>query len=60
METLIQLLISAFILRLIGIGLFLWIFKIGLKKFLNIDLQYKKVAVWFYDIIISIFSVWKR
>ena len=60
MEILIQLLFSYYVLRLIGIIAFLLIIKYGAKKFLNKDLQYKKAAVWFYDIIISIFSVWKR
>lgn len=60
MEILISLLISAFILKLIGIFLFLWVFKIGLKKFLNIDLDYVKIANWFYKTVISIFSVWKN
>lgn len=60
MTTLINLLISAFILRLIGIIAFLYILKVGLKKFANIDLQYKKIAVWFYNTIKSIFEVWKK
>lgn len=60
MEILISLLISAFILKLIGIFLFLWVFKIGLKKFLNIDLDYIKIANWFYKTVINIFSVWKN
>jgi hypothetical protein len=59
MTTLINLVISAFILRLIGIIVFLYIFKIGVKKFLNVDLNYKKIAIWFYNTIKSIFEVWK-
>lgn len=59
METLIQLIFSYYILRLIGIVVFLYLLKLGLKKFLNIDLQYKKIAVWFYETIKSIFGVWK-
>ena len=60
MTTLIQLLFSYYVLRLIGIILFLWALKLGAKKFLNKDLNYKKGAVWFYSIIKSIFSVWKK
>ena len=60
MTTLIQLLFSYYVLRLIGIIAFLWIIKLGAKKFLNKDLQYKKVAIWFYNIIKSIFGVWKK
>lgn len=60
MELLIQLLISSFILRLIGTIAFLYLFKLGLKKFLNIDLDYKKIAIWFYNTIKSIFGVWTR
>lgn len=59
MTTLINLLISSFILRIIGIIAFLYVFKLGLKKFLNVDLNYKKIAIWFYNIIKSIFEVWK-
>jgi hypothetical protein len=59
MTTLISLLISSFILRIIGIIAFLYILKLGLKKFLNIDLQYKKIILWFYNTVKSIFGVWK-
>lgn len=60
MNTLISLLFSYYILRLIGIVFGLWIFKIGMKKFLKIDLDYKKIAIWFYNTVKSIFGVWKR
>lgn len=60
MNTLISLLFSYYTLRLIGIVFGLWIFKIGMKKFLKINLDYKKIAIWFYNIIKSIFGVWKR
>lgn len=59
MTTLISLIFSYYILRLIGIVAFLYLLKLGLKKFLNIDLQYKKIAIWFYNTVKSIFSVWK-
>lgn len=55
-----QLIFSYYILRTIGIIAFLYLLKLGLKKFLNIDLQYKKIAVWFYETVKSIFGVWKR
>lgn len=60
MTTLMQLIFSYYILRTIGIIAFLYLLKLGLKKFLNIDLQYKKIAVWFYETVKSIFGVWKR
>jgi hypothetical protein len=60
MTTLTQLLFSYYVLRLIGIITFLYILKLGLKKFANMDLQYKKIVVWFYNIIKSIFEVWKK
>jgi hypothetical protein len=59
MTTLINLLISSFILKIIGIIAFLYFLKLGLKKFFNIDLQYKKIGVWYYNMIKSIFGVWK-
>lgn len=59
MKILIQLLISHFILGLIGIIVFFWILKAGVKKFLNKNIDYLAILKWFVNIVKSIFSVWR-
>jgi len=58
MQILMNLLISSIILKFIGINIFLYLLKKGVKKFLNIDIDYKKYFLWLLKIIKNIFESW--
>jgi uncharacterized membrane protein len=60
MNTLISLLFSYYILLIIGIITGLYFFKKAYDSLFKTDLDYKKIAIWFYNTVKSIFGVWKR